>query len=195
MAALVLADGADVRRRRVPRIPDRAARPRAQAVAGVRADRRRTAAHRVVQGHQAPAGRGGHRLRRRGVADSAVTSRGWATANSHRRRSCASSSNARGWWTDRQSRSACSPTAAWISSGCPAASSSPGRTPLRSSTRAVEKRSWACDFGQGALPRLLGVPAAELRNTVFRCPTSDSQARRAVRWSSWPPPGIRRAGE
>ena len=168
MAALLLADGADVRRRRVPRVPRRAARPRPKAVAVVRADRRRAAAHRVVQGDQAPAGGAGHRLRGRGVADSAVTSGGWATANSHRRRTCASSSNARGWWTDRQSRSACFPTAAWTSSGCRAASSSPGRTPPRSSTREAEKRSWACGFGQARCPGCSAFPLRSCATAAFR---------------------------
>ena len=69
MAALVLADGARVRRREVPGVPGRAARPRAQAVAVVRPGRRRAAPDRDVQGDQAAALRGGHRLRRPGVAD------------------------------------------------------------------------------------------------------------------------------
>ena len=64
MAALVLARGRRVRRRRVPGFPGRAARSRAEAVAVVRAGRRRAAADRDVQGDQAPALRGGHRLRR-----------------------------------------------------------------------------------------------------------------------------------
>ena len=72
MAALVLTEGADVRRREVPGVPGRAARPRPQAVAVVRAGRRRAAAHRDVQGDQAPTAGRGHRLRRPGVADRSV---------------------------------------------------------------------------------------------------------------------------
>ena len=55
MAALVLTRGRRVRRRRVPGLPGRAARSRAEAVAVVRASRCRAAAHRDVQGDQAPA--------------------------------------------------------------------------------------------------------------------------------------------
>ena len=110
----------------------------------------------------------GCRLRRPGVDDSALASRGWATANSHRRRNYASSSNARGWWTDRRSRSACFPMAAWISSGCSAALSSPGRTPLRSSTHVVESRSWVCDFGQARCPGCSAFRPRSCAIAVFR---------------------------
>ena len=73
MAALVLADGAAFDVGQLPRVPGRAARPRAQAVAVVRAGRHRTAAHRDVQGDQAAAVGRGPRLRRPGVADSPLT--------------------------------------------------------------------------------------------------------------------------
>ena len=60
MAALVLTAGAGVRRREVQGLPGRAAGSRAEAVAVVRAGRRRAAADRDVQGDQAPALRGRH---------------------------------------------------------------------------------------------------------------------------------------
>ena len=72
MAALVLAERCHVRSRGVPRVPGRAARPGPQAVAVVRPDRRRAAAHRDVQGDQTPTGGRGDRLRRPGVSDPAV---------------------------------------------------------------------------------------------------------------------------
>ena len=51
--------GRRLRRREVPGIPGRAARSRSQAVAVVRPDQRRAAAHGHLQGAQAPALRGG----------------------------------------------------------------------------------------------------------------------------------------
>ena len=72
MAALVLTERRRIRRRQVQGLSGRAAGSRAQAVAVVRACRRRAAADRDVQGDQAPALRGGHRMRRPGVADRAL---------------------------------------------------------------------------------------------------------------------------
>ena len=64
MAALVLTDGA-ASIPRVPRVPRRAARPRPQTVAVVRAGRLQAAAHRDIQDHQAPTAGRGRRLPRR----------------------------------------------------------------------------------------------------------------------------------
>ena len=57
--------------------------------------------------------RGGHRLRRPDLADPAVASRRWATANSHHRPGCANSSSARGSWTDPPGPCGCCPTGVW----------------------------------------------------------------------------------
>ena len=77
----------------------------------------------------------------------AVASRRWATTNSRHRPGCVNSSSALGSWTDRPRRCGCFRTGAWISSGCTAASSSPDRTPRRSSAHETESRLWAYDFG------------------------------------------------
>ena len=72
MTALVLTTGRRVRHRELSGIPGRAARPRPQAVAVIRPDQRGPAAHRHLQGAQAPTLRGGHRVRRPRLADRAV---------------------------------------------------------------------------------------------------------------------------
>ena len=85
MAALVLHRRRRVRRRRVRGVPGRAARSRPQAVAVVRPHQHRAAAHRDVQGAQAPTVRRGDRLRGPGVRDPSASRYALMRAHSPRR--------------------------------------------------------------------------------------------------------------
>ena len=171
MAALVLAEGAEFDVDGFRGVPGRPARPRPQAVAVVRPDQRRTAAHGDVQGDQAPAGGARAWTAPTGVADPAVACGGWATANSHRPPQlrelveCA-------WVVDGPP----APVRV-LPDGCMDLIRMNGRVVVAGpdTTAFVSPRGRepfvGLRFRPGALPRLLGVPAAELRNS--RVPLSD----------------------
>ena len=164
MAALVLSDVRRIRRGAVRGVPRRATRPGPQAVADVRPRQHRAAPHRDVQGAQAPAVGRGHRLHRPG----AIRSGGSVGVVGYRElqppaplRELVETA----WVVDGPGDAV-----RVLPDGCMDLIRMHGRVVVAGpdTTASVSARGpepfAGLRFRPGVLPRLLGVPAAELRD-------------------------------